>query len=708
MPDGRLKQLVRRSARAAWWIVTPWKAKARIAYLRERAKTHAQAEALVDIARFDQTRHASRLRHPDASLVTDADLLYPKRLSRLIGTSPASLAVPPIVPGAVIDQRTAAAFVIGLWRDRPEVRERFPLLFRQSSTEFIAWLDGDASLGLTNDALQNIERLLAYDYSARARQVYLANVQVRAIVPHGLSPVGMPSLLRWFARVDLSSLSLVCEEVVWLFLAAAQAPIQELLVAHAMTPDWQKLHPDGTTVFGRDAFAQWFAREFGVREAWLDVATWPEIMSPAEQVRTAYWARPQWQQAHPDALASEDGARALLDWLAKPESGLTLPARSWVDGHRERGLIPTLAGAGMNVIGHFTYPSGLRVSVESLVQAASKAGVAVSLRDVRTDAKDDPHHVEYRGTECFDVTLIHTQPAPFFDDVYARADLAPRQPRPYRIGYWYWEFDSVPESWVQQARQVDEVWTATEFVAKGLRERLSVPVRTVFPGVKLAPFKCRSRDYFGLEKGKYTFLFTFHMMSVMERKNPLGLIRAFRHAFSIDDPVSLVLKTSFGDRHPEQIEELRRAADGHNIRIIDAVYSPDEVLSLMECCDAYVSLHRSEGLGLTMAEAMLLGKPVIATNYSGNVDFMDEYNSVPVSYTLRKLGQPIPPYDEESEWAEPSLEDAAHAMRRLFDNQEWARELGRRGNASALDRLSLERAGRKVAQRLEEIRAQRR
>ena len=109
-----------------------------------------------------------------------------------------------------------------------------------------------------------------------------------------------------------------------------------------------------------------------------------------------------------------------------------------------------------------------------------------------------------------------------------------------------------------------------------------------------------------------------------------------------------------------------------------------------------------------MAEAMLLGKPVIATNYSGNVDFMDEYNSMPVSYTLRKLGQPIPPYDEESEWAEPSLEDAAHAMRRLFDNQEWARELGRRGRASALDRLSLERAGRKVAQRLEEIRAQRR
>jgi glycosyltransferase involved in cell wall biosynthesis len=138
------------------------------------------------------------------------------------------------------------------------------------------------------------------------------------------------------------------------------------------------------------------------------------------------------------------------------------------------------------------------------------------------------------------------------------------------------------------------------------------------------------------------------------------------------------------------------------------VFSPDEVLSLMNACDAYVSLHRSEGLGLTMAEAMLMGKPVIATNFSGNVDFMDADNSLLVPYELVKLGKPIPPYDANLEWAEPSVEHAARLMRRLYDDQVWARGLGARAKASAEANLSLEAAGRRIKARLEEIEVLRR
>ena len=343
-----------------------------------------------------------------------------------------------------------------------------------------------------------------------------------------------------------------------------------------------------------------------------------------------------------------------------------------------------------------------------MVEAMSLAGVTTSLRDVRTDVKDDPHHVDFGGMECNDITIIHTQPEPYFDTAYQRAHLFARAPRPYRIAYWYWEFDSIPESWVAHARKVDEVWAATEFVAKGLRARLSVPVRTLFPGVKLAPYEQRGLGYFGLTEEPYTFLFTFHMMSVMERKNPLGLIRAFKMAFRAGEPVRLILKTSFGDRHPAQLQELRDAAEGANIVVIDQVLDPGDVLSLMDACDAYVSLHRSEGLGLTMAEAMLMGKPVIATNFSGNVDFMDDSNSLLVPYELVKLGWPIPPYDAHLEWAEPSVEHAAQHMRRVFDNQSWARELGERGRRSAEANLSLRAAGERIARRLEEIRALRR
>jgi glycosyltransferase involved in cell wall biosynthesis len=198
------------------------------------------------------------------------------------------------------------------------------------------------------------------------------------------------------------------------------------------------------------------------------------------------------------------------------------------------------------------------------------------------------------------------------------------------------------------------------------------------------------------------------MMSVMERKNPKGLIRAFKLAFNSDEPVRLVLKSSFGDRHPEQMQELRAAARGANITIIDDIFSPDEVLSLMDACDVYVSLHRSEGLGLTMAEAMLMGKPVIATAFSGNMDFMNEDNSLLVSYERVKLGDPIPPYDADLEWAEPSVEHAAQYMRRLFNDQKWAREIGERGRLSAQVNLSLEAAGRRIANRLDEIRELRR
>jgi glycosyltransferase involved in cell wall biosynthesis len=261
---------------------------------------------------------------------------------------------------------------------------------------------------------------------------------------------------------------------------------------------------------------------------------------------------------------------------------------------------------------------------------------------------------------------------------------------------------------VAHAQKVDEVWAATEFVARGLRERLSVPVRTLFPGVQLAPYDRRDKAHFGLSEAPFTFLFVFHMMSVMERKNPLGLIRAFKQAFREDDAVRLVLKTSFGDRHPEQFEALQEAAAGSNIVLINEVYTPDRLLSLMDACDAYVSLHRSEGLGLTMAEAMLMGKPVIATNFSGNVDFMDDDNSLLVSYELVKLGQPIPPYDAELEWAEPSVEHAAQLMRRVYENQDWARQLGARAKESAEKNLSLQIAGKKIANRLEEIKALRR
>jgi len=154
---------------------------------------------------------------------------------------------------------------------------------------------------------------------------------------------------------------------------------------------------------------------------------------------------------------------------------------------------------------------------------------------------------------------------------------------------------------------------------------------------------------------------------------------------------------------------LRAAAAeaGGRVIVIDRVFSTDETISLMDACDAYISLHRSEGLGLTMAEAMLLAKPVIATGYSGNLDFMNPTNSLLVDYQLVEIDEGIPPYGRGLVWAQPSEPHAARLMRQVWENPEFARELGARARDDVGANLSMAAAGQRMAARLAAIRSER-
>ena len=193
------------------------------------------------------------------------------------------------------------------------------------------------------------------------------------------------------------------------------------------------------------------------------------------------------------------------------------------------------------------------------------------------------------------------------------------------------------------------------------------------------------------------------MTSVLERKNPMALIRAFGEAFGPLDDVRLVIKTSFGEQHPEHFATLAGLAKAANVVLINASYSRDETLSLIAACDAYVSLHRSEGLGLSLAEAMLLARPVVATRYSGNLEFMDDANSLLVDCTLPSLTREAPPYARGQRWAEPSVAQAAAHMRRLYDDREFARDLGEWAREDLRGRLSHRAAGQAMRRRLSEL-----
>jgi SAM-dependent methyltransferase len=212
------------------------------------------------------------------------------------------------------------------------------------------------------------------------------------------------------------------------------------------------------------------------------------------------------------------------------------------------------------------------------------------------------------------------------------------------------------------------------------------------------------REDLGLPGG-FVFLFVFDYHSVFERKNPLGLVEAFEQAFPEDSGASLVLKSINSEQHAEEHERLLQAAEGHpDIYVIDRYVTAAEKNAMFASCDCYVSLHRSEGFGNTLAEAMYLGKPVIATGYSGNMDFMTPQNSYPVDYDLRPVGDDAGPYPPTGEWAEPDIGHASALMRHVFEHREEAEKRGSRAADDLRRNHSPGVAGRAMAERLRRVR----
>jgi glycosyltransferase involved in cell wall biosynthesis len=276
----------------------------------------------------------------------------------------------------------------------------------------------------------------------------------------------------------------------------------------------------------------------------------------------------------------------------------------------------------------------------------------------------------------------------------------------YVIGQWFWELETAP-SWYKDAYEhVDELWAPTKFIEEMLRreapERIAVH-HMPLPLRKPRVVENASRADLDLDE-RFMFLFTFDFMSVMKRKNPLGLVEAFRKAFAPGEGPMLVLKSINGETRPEGFALLQAAAEGReDIFIMNKYLDSHQSAALMNLCDCYVSLHRSEGLGLTIAEAMLLGKPVIATDYSGNLDFMKPDTSYLVPWTRVKVGSGAEAYDSDASWAEPDLDAAAEMMRRVYSNPEEAREIAMAGKRDLETRFTPEQTGLRMKNRLLEL-----
>jgi glycosyltransferase involved in cell wall biosynthesis len=274
------------------------------------------------------------------------------------------------------------------------------------------------------------------------------------------------------------------------------------------------------------------------------------------------------------------------------------------------------------------------------------------------------------------------------------------------IGQWFWELEEFPDRNLRSFDLVDELWAPTQFIAQSLRAKApkNLPIHhmplPLLPPTVASGF---SRNDLGIPN-RYMFLFTFDFLSVLKRKNAMGLIDAFSLAFSPNEGPILVLKTINGDKRMRELEMLRwHARNRPDVFIIDTYLENDQTAALMNDADCYVSLHRSEGLGLTMAEAMLLGKPVIATAYSGNMDFMTEDTALLVPWIRTKVGNDGEGYPANCEWAEPNLAKAAEYMRQVFDVPKFGQTMGSRAQADLLSRFSPEACGNHMKSRLQEI-----
>lgn len=362
---------------------------------------------------------------------------------------------------------------------------------------------------------------------------------------------------------------------------------------------------------------------------------------------------------------------------------------------------------GVNLLGYITSPIGLGQGARLTASALSAAAVPFMIYDIKSGANyETENEWEYKiGMQLkYQINIIHINPdvMPVISSEISGNPFSER----YNIGLWLWELSEIPESWKGCHSLVDEIWTPSEFTAKCLRKNSDIPVNVIPYGIIAETDEKYNREYFGFSENKFIFLTMYDTKSTIERKNPLASVKAFKLAFKFNDE-KVCLAVKINNCSKEDRKKLKKEiADYRNIIIIDNNMNKKEVNSLIKISDALVSLHRAEGFGLVLAEAMLLGTPVIATNYSANTEFMDNTNSCAVSYKMIKIGQNVKIYSGNQVWADPDLCEASEYMKKLVNDKKFYNKIKEKAQADIRNNFSINTAAEKIKKRIFQISAE--
>lgn len=409
----------------------------------------------------------------------------------------------------------------------------------------------------------------------------------------------------------------------------------------------------------------------------LASSTWNKISGRQSNQQALPWILTRILARRKDLLAHFDphtrtGRRGLIDWFeghGKTEYALT--CRGPADHPASPPGVP--APFGVNLIGYARGQFGIGEDVRMAALACEAAHIPFSIyniepgSDVAQNDTSADHHISNQlpyAINLFCTTGIETARLAASDGRHLFANR-------YCIGYWPWELPAWPEEWSHAYKLVDEVWASSTHTRDAYETNSPKPVKLMPMAVETGPVSSLQRADFGLPENTFLFVFAFDFLSSMQRKNPQACVEAFLRAFpSSDDSVGLVVKVMRpADDNPQWQELLKIAREDGRIYIVDKTLDRADVMALFKSCDCFVSLHRAEGFGRGLAEAMLLSIPVIATGWSGNADFCTPDTAAMVDFELVPLEPGAYPFGEGQLWAEPSVEHAATQMRRVKNDQ---------------------------------------
>lgn len=365
--------------------------------------------------------------------------------------------------------------------------------------------------------------------------------------------------------------------------------------------------------------------------------------------------------------------------------------------------------AQVTLIGHPFVPIGMGEHLRATFRSLRAAGVAVKVRDVYKLGGDDP--------------AMRAEIAPYLVDDFGELNLfcingdevesvlrhlgVDRPPDAGSIIYPLWELSHYPEVWAKQLERFSEVWSTSRFTSEALKNAVNKSVLHMPLAGELYLDRFFGRRHFGLTESSFVFLFFFDFSSYIQRKNPFSVLQAFDEFCKLcpDEDVRLLIKIKGGQGNHEGyglFAEFVKAA-GDRVVVIDKLLSDSEIKNLVRISDSFLSLHRAEGFGFGLISAMFLGKPVIATGYSGNCDFMSEDNSCLVRYQLTPVPPGAYPFWEDQVWAEPDVGHAVQYMERLVRDRDYGRALGAAARRSVRQGFSYRASGLRLRRRLEAL-----